>query len=112
MVMCTESQQFQFRAYIYQARDLFSGDKSGLSDPYAVVSFNTFSGATRVIYETRCPVWNETLMKNNIELCGSQSFVTEHVPPVTVELWDKDVLVSFSNTVMIFSDDNYCNVEK
>lgn len=90
----TECHLFQFRAYIYQARDLFSGDKSGLSDPYAVVSFDIFSAATRVIYETRCPVWNQTLMEDNIELCGNKCFITEHVPPVTVELWDKDVLVS------------------
>ena len=87
---------FQFRAYIYQARDLFSGDKSGLSDPYAVISFNNFSDATRVIYKTRCPVWNQTIMEDNIELYGSRPFIKEQVSPVNVELWDRDTFVSES----------------
>ena len=92
-----ECHQFQFRAYIYQARDLYSGDKSGLSDPYAIVSFNIFSQATRVVKETRCPVWNQTLMEEDINLCGNKLFITDHNPPVTVEIWDKDMLVSARN---------------
>lgn len=72
---------------------MYSGDKSGLSDPYAVVSFSNFSEATRVIKETRCPVWNQTLMKD-IELCGNKSFTMEHIPQVSVEFWDKDLFVS------------------
>lgn len=79
---------------MYQARDLYSGDRSGLSDPYALISFSNYSEATRVIYETRCPVWNQTLMEDDIELCGNKSFIMDHVPPVTLELWDKDRLVS------------------
>lgn len=73
---------------------MYSGDKSGLSDPYAVVSFNDFNDKTKIIKESRCPVWNQTLMMNDIELYGNKDFIMEHIPPVTVEFWDKDMLVS------------------
>jgi hypothetical protein len=33
-------------------------------------------------------------MEDNIELHGSRSFIMEHIPPVTIQLWDKDMLVS------------------
>ena len=33
-------------------------------------------------------------MIKEIELSGNKTFITEHTPPVTVELWDKDKLVS------------------
>ena len=65
-----------------------------MSDPYVIVSFSNFSKATSVINKTRCPLWNQTLMEDDIELCGNREFITDHVPPVTVDLWDKDRLVS------------------
>ena len=73
---------------------MFSGDASGLSDPYAVISFSNHSKATVVIRDTRCPVWNQTILMKDIELCGNKAFIMEHVPPVTVEIWDKDKLVN------------------
>ncbi|CAG2195234.1 MYOF [Mytilus edulis] len=46
-----EPYKYQLRCYIYQARDLLAGDESGLSDPYARVSFLTNSMVTEQILE-------------------------------------------------------------
>lgn len=59
--------KFQLRAHIYQGRDLPSGDDSGSSDPYVVVSMGTASIKSQVKDQTCFPVWNETLI-SEVEL--------------------------------------------
>lgn len=92
--LADQCHEFELRAYMYQARELYSGDRSGLSDPYAVVSFSNFSQKTEVIKDTRNPQWKQTLIFTEIEVHGNKNFLKEHVAPVTIVLWDKDVIVS------------------
>ncbi|CAI8014042.1 Myoferlin [Geodia barretti] len=83
---------YQLRAYIYQARDMYGGDKSGLSDPYCLVSFHTSSDRTRVISETVCPTWDQTILMKSIRIFGDTSKVVESPPPIIIEFMDKDTV--------------------
>lgn len=85
---------YQLRAYIYQARDMYASDKSGLSDPYAVMSFTRYSTRTRVVKESVCPTWDQTLLINQIRIFGTPQSVLDSPPPVVLELFDKDIVVS------------------
>ncbi|PVD23896.1 hypothetical protein C0Q70_17171 [Pomacea canaliculata] len=58
----TSRQVFQMRAHMYQARQLIGSDASGLSDPYACVTFGDQSVSTQVIDETLSPTWDEMLI--------------------------------------------------
>lgn len=69
-------------------------DSEGTSDAYAKVSFMTQSLRTRVIKETLCPDWDETLMFEDLLLFGSPSTYADNCPYAVVELFDKDKVVS------------------
>ncbi|KAF2350904.1 C2 domain [Trinorchestia longiramus] len=69
-VVSAERQLYQLRAHIYQARDLPAGDKSGLSDPFAVVSFCELSQQTEHVRTTLCPTWDQTLIFDNLLISG------------------------------------------
>ena len=87
---------FQLRAYLYQARDLYASDRSGLSDPYAIVSFSNHSLCSITVEDTLCPVWNQTIFKRNVKLYGSREFIEgyKEIDCITIQLWDKDQYVS------------------
>lgn len=88
---------YQLRAYLYQARDMYSSDKSGLSDPYAVMAFGRYSTRSRIIKESVCPTWDQTMLINHIRMFGDPRAILETPPPVTVEFFDKDTVVGWGS---------------
>ncbi len=89
---------YQFRAYIYQARDMYASDKSGLSDPYVKISINRHSSRTRVVRESVTPTWDQTVLINGIKMHEEISQIQELPPPVVLEFYDKDIVVSAIGT--------------
>ena len=148
----TDAHKYQLWVYLYQARDLYASDKSGLSgalslpsllfphssphsspfsspfffdlsppslpllpisscpphvvfhcpnsvlfhslpDPYAVVSFNRHSLKSRVVKESVCPMWDQTLIFEHVNLFGSPAAIQEAPPPIVLEFYDKDQVV-------------------
>ena len=95
---------------------MYSSDKSGLSDPYAIMSFGRYSTRSRVIKESVCPTWDQTMLINQIRIFGDPESVLETPPPVIVEFYDRDIVVSYCCddplpnaslfTVALFT--NYC----
>ena len=88
-----EEYKWMLRAYIYQARTLLSGDRSGLSDPYAQVSISTSCEMTRTVHKTLCPTWNQTLFFNEITIYGAPELTKASPPLVVVSIFDKDMLM-------------------
>ena len=54
-----ETYYYEFRAYIYQARNLISADYDSFSDPYAQVGFINQSQRTEILHKTLCPTWDQ-----------------------------------------------------
>jgi len=69
-------------------------DSEGISDAYAHISFQNVSASTRVINETLCPDWDQTLIFEGMSLFGSPSVLAENPPLVFIEMFDKDKVVS------------------
>ncbi|KAK7100137.1 hypothetical protein V1264_023132 [Littorina saxatilis] len=90
MIHYTERQVFQLRAHMYQARQLIGSDASGLSDPYACVSFGGQSVSTEVIDETLSPTWDEMLILKEVEMYGTMEEIFDDPPTIVVEIFDKD----------------------
>ncbi|XP_047127416.1 myoferlin isoform X1 [Hydra vulgaris] len=82
--------KWQFRAYIYQARDILGLDSEGVSDPYAKVCLLDQSKVTRVIKETLCPDFDQTLIFEDLFVFGSPKLFADNPPQVSVELYDED----------------------
>ncbi|XP_057307144.1 myoferlin-like [Hydractinia symbiolongicarpus] len=82
--------KWQLRSYLYQARDILGLDSEGVSDAYAKVCFQNVSENTRVVKETLCPDWDQTLLFEDMSLFGSPKVIAENPPYVTIELFDKD----------------------
>ena len=89
-----EVHTYQLRAYVYQARELQGRDKSGLSDPYGILSFNRYGARTNILKESICPTWDQTLWIENIKLFGDPSTILQSPPYVYIEFYDKDTIVS------------------
>ncbi|XP_063155720.1 fer-1-like protein 6 [Candoia aspera] len=83
---------FQLRAHMYQARGLIAADSSGLSDPFAKVTFVSHCQTTKIIQQTLSPTWNQMLLFNNIQLHGDGKEIAEFPPVVIVELYDDDAV--------------------
>uniref|UniRef100_A0A673UKP5 Fer-1 like family member 6 n=1 Tax=Suricata suricatta TaxID=37032 RepID=A0A673UKP5_SURSU len=83
---------FQLRAHMYQARGLIAADSSGLSDPFAKVTFLSHCQTTKVISQTLSPTWNQMLLFNDLVLHGDQKELAESPPLVVVELYDSDAV--------------------
>nr|XP_060467247.1 fer-1-like protein 6 isoform X1 [Panthera onca] len=83
---------FQLRAHMYQARGLIAADSSGLSDPFAKVTFLSHCQTTKVISQTLSPTWNQMLLFNDLVLHGDQKELAESPPLVVVELYDSDTV--------------------
>ncbi|XP_066944947.1 myoferlin-like isoform X4 [Macrobrachium rosenbergii] len=89
-IVSAERHEYQLRAHIYQARDLPAGDKTGLSDPYAVVSFCNSTQQTDKRSATLCPTWDETLIFDDVKLSGSVGTTETQPPDIVVEIFDWD----------------------
>lgn len=94
-MFCSGRQVFQMRAHMYQARQLIGSDASGLSDPYACVTFGDQSVSTQVIDETLSPTWDEMLIIKEVEMFGLMEEIFDDPPTIVVEIFDKDKVVSW-----------------
>uniref|UniRef100_A0ABM5GCL9 Fer-1-like protein 6 n=1 Tax=Pogona vitticeps TaxID=103695 RepID=A0ABM5GCL9_9SAUR len=83
---------FQLRAHMYQARGLIAADSTGLSDPFAKVTFVSHCQTTKIIQQTLSPTWNQMLLFNNILLHGDGKEIAEFPPVVVIELYDDDAV--------------------
>lgn len=75
---------------LVRARDLRGDDSVDSSDPYVKLLFNNYDKQISIVSKTKKytvnPVWNQILQLK-------VSFYKEGiVPPLLVELWDKDTL--------------------
>nr|XP_061826902.1 fer-1-like protein 6 isoform X1 [Nerophis lumbriciformis] len=89
---CIEQHQFQLRCHMYQARGLIAADNSGLSDPFARVTFLSHSQTTNVISQTLSPTWNQCLQMSGILLSGDLRHILEEPPRLVIEVYDDDAL--------------------
>ncbi|XP_060786149.1 fer-1-like protein 6 isoform X2 [Neoarius graeffei] len=87
-----EHHNFQLRAHMYQARGLIAADNTGLSDPFARVSFLSNTQCTAVIDQTLTPTWNQMLMINEVSLYGDLSEIVQEPPLIVIEVYDEDAL--------------------
>ena len=85
--------RYQLRAYIYQARGLLGADATGYSDPYARIVFGNRSGLTETISQTCSPMWDTSIILDNIEICGDKADIATNPPYVVIEVFDDDALV-------------------
>ncbi|XP_021575169.1 fer-1-like protein 6 [Carlito syrichta] len=83
---------FQLRAHMYQARGLIAADSTGLSDPFAKVTFLSHCQTTKVISQTLSPTWNQMLLFNDLGVHGDEKELQESPPLVVVELYDSDAV--------------------
>ncbi|NXI36819.1 FR1L6 protein, partial [Galbula dea] len=83
---------FQLRAHMYQARGLIAADSTGLSDPFAKVTFTSGCQTTKIISQTLSPTWNQTLLFNNIVLHGDREEIAQIPPEIVIELYDDDAV--------------------
>ncbi|NXN99007.1 FR1L6 protein, partial [Rhinopomastus cyanomelas] len=83
---------FQLRAHMYQARGLIAADSTGLSDPFARVTFASGCQTTKIISQTLSPTWNQTLLFNNVVLHGDREEIAQFPPEVVIELYDDDAV--------------------
>ena len=74
---------------------MYGSDRSGLSDPYAVISLNRYSSRSRVVKADVCPTWDQTVIISNIKIFGPIQSVEECPPPVVMEFFDEDQVVCF-----------------
>ncbi|CAB4005702.1 otoferlin-like isoform X4 [Paramuricea clavata] len=84
-------QKFVLRSHLYQARSLIGSDASGLSDAFAKVIFTHFIAETRVIWETRSPTWDQTIIFEDIYLWGDVNEIAVNPPTIVLEIFDKDI---------------------
>uniref|UniRef100_A0A8B9EZX0 Fer-1 like family member 6 n=1 Tax=Amazona collaria TaxID=241587 RepID=A0A8B9EZX0_9PSIT len=83
---------FQLRAHMYQARGLIAADSTGLSDPFAKVTFTSHCQTTKIISQTLSPTWNQTLLFNSIVLHGDREEIAQFPPEIVIELYDDDAV--------------------
>ncbi|XP_048049294.1 fer-1-like protein 6 isoform X4 [Megalobrama amblycephala] len=88
----TEKHMFQLRAHMYQARGLIAADNTGLSDPFAWVSFLSYSQNTGIIKQTLTPTWNQLILINNVSLYGGLCEIVQEPPLVVIEVYDDDAV--------------------
>lgn len=87
-----EQHKFQLRAHMYQARGLIAADNTGLSDPFAWVSFMSNSQSTAIINQTLTPTWNQMLLMENVSLHGELHEIVQEPPRVVIEVYDDDAV--------------------
>lgn len=67
-----------------------------LADPYAIVSFGRYSHTTRIMKQTVCPTWDQTIILDDILLFGNPDTILQSPPMCMVEFYDRDQIVSRS----------------
>ena len=72
---------------------MYSSDNTGLSDPYAIMSFEHYSTRSIVVKKSLCPTWDQTLIVSQTELFGDRNTMYDSPPPVVFEFYDEDQLV-------------------
>uniref|UniRef100_A0A8C2FY98 Fer-1 like family member 6 n=1 Tax=Cyprinus carpio TaxID=7962 RepID=A0A8C2FY98_CYPCA len=98
------SHLFQLRAHMYQARGLIAADNTGLSDPFAWVSFLPRSKSTGIIKQTLTPTWNQLILINNVCLCGGLYEIVQEPPLVVIEVYDDDAVVRKIHSLIQYTD--------
>uniref|UniRef100_A0A7N6FDD4 C2 domain-containing protein n=1 Tax=Anabas testudineus TaxID=64144 RepID=A0A7N6FDD4_ANATE len=88
---CPEQHWFQLRCHMYQARGLIAADTSGLSDPFARVTFLSHSQTTNV-NSTLSPTWNQCLLMSRLRLTGDLQHIQQEPPRILIEVYDDDAL--------------------
>uniref|UniRef100_A0A8B9P8U0 Fer-1 like family member 6 n=1 Tax=Apteryx owenii TaxID=8824 RepID=A0A8B9P8U0_APTOW len=83
---------FQLRAHMYQARGLIAADSTGLSDPFAKVTFTSHCQTTKIIPQTLSPTWNQMLLFNKVVLYGDGEEIAQFPPEIVIELYDDDAV--------------------
>ncbi|XP_061580085.1 fer-1-like protein 6 isoform X2 [Cololabis saira] len=91
-LICSEQHQFQLRCHMYQARGLIAADNTGLSDPFARVTFLSHSQTTNIISQTLSPTWNQCLPMSRVLLTGDLRHIQEEPPRIIIEVYDDDAL--------------------
>uniref|UniRef100_A0A8C9XCE9 Fer-1 like family member 6 n=1 Tax=Sander lucioperca TaxID=283035 RepID=A0A8C9XCE9_SANLU len=96
-LLCTGEKQcrqyrFQLRCHMYQARGLIAADTSGLSDPFARVTFLSHSQTTNIISQTLSPTWNQCLVMSPLLLSGDLQHIQQEPPRIVIEVYDDDAL--------------------
>ncbi|THD28228.1 Myoferlin [Fasciola hepatica] len=81
---------WHLRVYLFQARNLLAADQSGMSDPYVQCSFQGMCQRTPTLQGTICPVFDQTIMYEQVEMHGSVTRITRYPPPVVLEFFDWD----------------------
>ena len=71
-------------------------------DPYAVMAFGRYSTRSRVVKENVCPTWDQTMMIKQIRLFGDPMNILESPPQVYIDFYDKDTVVSWSQTFFCY----------
>uniref|UniRef100_W5LBR1 Fer-1 like family member 6 n=1 Tax=Astyanax mexicanus TaxID=7994 RepID=W5LBR1_ASTMX len=92
IVLYKDHHEFQLRAHMYQARGLIAADNTGLSDPFARVSFQSHTHVTAIINQTLTPTWNQMLMMDKLSLHGMLTELAQEPPLITIEVYDDDAL--------------------
>uniref|UniRef100_A0A8K9V5Q4 Fer-1 like family member 6 n=1 Tax=Oncorhynchus mykiss TaxID=8022 RepID=A0A8K9V5Q4_ONCMY len=87
-----DEHKFQMRAHMYQARGLIAADSTGLSDPFARVTFLTQSHTTAIINQTLTPTWNQMLLMTRVTLHGDLAHLEQEPPCIVIEVYDDDAL--------------------
>ncbi|XP_073329456.1 fer-1-like protein 6 [Pagrus major] len=91
-LLSAEQHQFQLRCHMYQARGLIAADNSGLSDPFARVTYLSHSQTTNVISQTLSPTWNQSLLMSRLLLGGDLQHIQQEPPRIVIEVYDDDAL--------------------
>ena len=63
------------------------------TDPYAIMCYEGQSRLTQVCKNTLNPIWDKTLVINDVILFGEPRDINNYSPIVTVEFNDKDTVV-------------------
>lgn len=77
---------------MYQARGLIAADNTGLSDPFARVTFQSHSQTTNIISQTLSPTWNQCLPMSHLLLSGDLQYIQREPPHILIEVYDDDAL--------------------
>ena len=64
-----------------------------IADPYGIVSISRYSHTTRVVEQSVCPTWDQTIILDDIFLFGNPDSILQSPPTCTVEFYDKDLIV-------------------